>query len=286
MNSNKFTQLHVYIIGGVLMLLVGVGLFFTLIKPVEDENKNLETSIQGTEGTQVPIDSKPFTPTDPWDSQKKGAEEKLQEATQRQKRKAAELAVIENRKQLPAPRQIDIGDGSQAHLLNYTMPRWVNLPQYVVQMMNSYALSTAAKHHITKLKTTFKAPAPTVDIALIPKQIIAWNMGPIEVTGNFNDVMQWAEDWNNAPLLVAVDGLKCSVAGRGGKITATGNLTVYVFPTGKAVTNPAAAPVGGPTGAPTGGAGYPGASGSAGAPGAPYPGGGGAPRAGGGNGAK
>jgi hypothetical protein len=281
MNSNKFTQLHVYIIGGVLMLLVGVGLFFTLIKPVEDENKSLEASIQGTEGTQVPIDSKPFTPTDPWETQKKGAEEKLQEATQRQKRKAAELAVIENRKQLPSARQIDIGDGSQAHLLNYTMPRWVTLPQYVVQMMNSYARSTAAKHHITSLKTTFKAPAPAVDPTLIPKQIIAWDLGPIEVTGNFNDVMRWAEDWNNAPLLVAVDGLKCSVAGRGGKITATGNLTVYVFPTGKAVTNPAAAPGAAPGGAPGGAGGYPGAPGGGGAPSGPYPGGGGAPGPGG-----
>jgi hypothetical protein len=280
MNSNKFTQLHVYIIGGVLLLLVGVGLFFTLIKPVEDENKTLETSISGTEGTQVSIDSKAFTPTDPWESQKKGAEEKLQEATQRQQRKAAELAVLENKKQLPGPRKIDIGDGSQAHLLNYTMPRWVTLPQYVVQMMNAYARSTAAKHHITTLKTTFKAPAPTVDPTLIPKQIIAWNLGPIEVTGNFNDVMRWAEDWNNAPLLVAVDGLKCSVAGRGGKITATGNLTVYVFPTGKAVTNPAAAP-GGPVGAPGAAPGYPGGGGGGNGPGGPAPGG--APSGPGGN---
>lgn len=273
MNSSKFTQVHVYIIGGVLMLLLGVGLFFALIKPLNDQNKVLEADIQSKEQSPVSVDNKSFTIV-PWETQKKSAEEKLKEAAQRQANKAAQLAALENRRQLPPARRINIGDGSQAHLINVTMPRWLVLPQYVVQMMNAYAKRKAADHRV-KVTTTFKAPAPTTDINLIPKQIIAWNLGPVEVTGEFNQVMKWAEDWNNAPLLVALDGLKCSVEDRNGRVRATGTLTVYVFPTGQAVTNPAAAPGGGATGAaPVGGGGYPGGAGGGypgGAPGAGAP---------------
>lgn len=285
MNSTKLTQVHVYIIGGVLMLLLGVGLFFALIKPLNDSNTLLQASIGSTEATPVSIDSRNFNIAPNWESQKKAAEEKLEEAKQREASKRAQLTALENRKQVPGSRRIDVGDGSQAHLLRVTMPRWLTLPQYVVQNMNAYARSTAARHRV-RVQTEFKAPAPSTDPTQIPTQIIAWNLGPMTMTGEFNQVMRWVEDWNRAPLLVAVDGLRCSLAGKGGRVEATANLTVYVFPTGEAVTNPAAAPGGGAPGAaggypggaggyPGGAGGYPGMGGGSGYPGGPpagYPG--------------
>lgn len=234
--SSKFTQVHVYIIGGVLMLLLGVGLFFALIKPLNEQNASIAAEIQTKEGTQVSVDNQNFTIVPSWETNRQAAQEKLKEAEARQKNKAARLVALENKRQLPPRNRIDIGNGSQAHLINVTMPRWLVLPRYVVQMMNSYARRKAADRGV-RVTTAFKAPAPTTKPDLIPRQIIAWNLGTVEVTGDFRKVMQWAEDWNDAPLLVALDGLKCSVEGRDGEVKATGSITVYVFPTGEAVTN-------------------------------------------------
>lgn len=274
MNSTKLTQLHVYIIGGVLMLLLGVGLFFALIKPIDDANKVLATQIATVEGQQASIDGENFTIMPTWDTQREKATEKLKQVTQRQANKAAQLASLERRKQVPAARQIHLGDGSQTHLLRVTMPRWLNLPGYVVQNTNAYARARAARRGV-KIETAFSAPAPTTDPTQIPPRVIAWNLGAITATGEFPRVMQWFEDWSSAPLLAAVDGLKCSLSGRNGEITATGTLIVYVFPTGQPATNPAAA---GATPAAPGAAGgfgppggYPGAAGGppGGYPGAP-----------------
>jgi hypothetical protein len=272
MSNPKITQVHVYIIGGVLMLLLGVGLWFALIKPVNEENVALASSIQGTESTSVPIDGQGITIMPTWETQKKIAEEKLEEARQRQQRKAAELASLERTKQVPPERRVDLGDGSQPVLLARTMPRWLTLPQYVVTMMNSYARSSAARRNV-RITTQFKAPAPSTNPANIPRDIIAWNLGPVTMNGEFNRVMQWVEDWNRAPLVTAVDGLKFSVAGLNGRVDATANITVYIFPTGQAAQIPgaaggAAAPgampgmIGDPGALPAGGANGPGPAGA------------------------
>jgi hypothetical protein len=260
--SSKITQLHVYIIGIVVGVLLGVGLWYALIKPLNEENEVLAQNISSTETAAVNVDATSLTIL-PWPQNLTKAQEALEGAKKREAEKKAELNAIARRKQFRDNRRVvDIGDGSQGHLITTTMSRWLQLPQYVVQMMTSYARSTAAKRGVT-VTTTFAAPAPSADPNVIPRDIIAWNLGNMTIRGDFQRVMRWVEDWNQAPLLVAVDGLKCSVADKNGVIEATATLTAYVFPTGQAVQIPGAGGGGGAApAAPGGGAGYPGMPGA------------------------
>jgi hypothetical protein len=267
MGSSRITHVHIYIIGGVLMLLLGAGLYFALLKPLNEEIVQLRSDIQGIEQQAVSVDGQNVTiVTSPWPGPKERAQEILDKARERQAAKKAQLASLERRKQLPGDQTLDLGNGDQNHLLRTTMPRWLQMPRYVVTMMGQYA-RTSARRHGVRVTTAFRAPAPSTDPSAIPRDIVAWNLGQMTVTGEFNRVMRWAEDWNRAPLLVAVDGLKVSLENDEGHVTGTCTLTVYVFPTGQAVASPGAAGGGaGGVGAAGGAMGMPGGAFGAGAP--------------------
>jgi hypothetical protein len=214
------------------MLIVGVGLYFALLRPVYADVAAKDTEVRGLEGQTVDVNAQTFSYTvETGPEQLKKAEAALAAAKASQVSKARTLQVLEGRKQLPAARTINLGDGSQATLLRQTLPRWLTLPSVVRPLMENTAQRLARKHGVT-VETQFNTPAPTTDPNTIPRDIIAWTLGPMTITGPFNQVMQWARDWNSAPLLVAVDGLQCQLAGRGGKVTANASLTVYIFPTG------------------------------------------------------
>lgn len=240
MSAAKITQLHVYIIGGVLMLIVGFGLFFTLIKPLNEENKALATAIAGLEQTPVQVDGKSFTI-----AQASDAQTALQTAQQRRDQNEAKLKSLESKYQLRPGDRIHIpkqdDPKAEDQLLKVTMSRWLQLPKVVVTLMDNYAQKLAKKHGVTVF-TSFAAPASVPDPRAIRQNnsIITYQLGGMSVRGDFNKVMKWVEDWNNAPLLVSVDGLKCQLAGKKGEVSATCGLTAYVFPTGPGVTIPGA----------------------------------------------
>jgi hypothetical protein len=237
MSSNKITQLHVYIIGVVLMVIVGVGMFLGLIKPIEDKNKILENDIRTKETTAVDVynlkgltilsDPPPYTK----------AKAQMALALQTNKNEQARLAAMTAQRRLPRSQEINVGDGSQEWLLRQTMPRWIRLPRVVVTKMQQFAQQLARRHGV-KVTTSFQMPPPGTSPDAIPRDIIARNLGPMTVEGDFNKVMAWMEGWNTAPLLSSVDGLKLDLAGRGGRVVGTTALTVYIFPEGKAVTPP------------------------------------------------
>jgi hypothetical protein len=238
------------------------------LKPLNESNELLTQSISGTENTGVDVDGKQFK----W-NQLNEAKAALAAAEARKAGKEAQLASLEKKKQLPSSQTLRIA-ATQPELLSETMPRWLMLPENVVTNMERWAQSRARRYGV-KVETTFAAKAPSTDPALIPKQIVAWNLGTMTVTGEFPKVMAWAKDWNNAPLLVAINDLKCSIADRGGKVKATCSLNTYLFPTGPGAGDavsvagqggggmPGAMPGAMPGGAPGG---YPGSGGPAGAP--------------------
>lgn len=230
MSGSKFNQLHVYIIGVVLMIIVGAGMYFLLIKPILEENAGLRASIANTEQTQVTVDTAPFTI-----AQKSSADEALKVAMARRDRNRASLMALLSRKRLPASQTINFGpdasSASQDFVIANTLPKWLQLPKALITTMERYAQRTARKHRV-QVVTNFSAPAQSTYIWGIPRDIIAKRLGNMAITGRFNDVMAWAEDWNNAPLLASVEGLNCTVAGAKGVISATASLNVYVFPEG------------------------------------------------------
>lgn len=239
MRSNRITPLHVYLIGLVLMLIVGVGLYFALLRPAYAEAAAKKQEVAGAEAQTVSINGETFSYTvETGPDQVKKAKTALEKVRASKESKERELAILEARKQLAPQNRINIGDGTPQTVIRQTMANWLNLPRVVIPTMNKFADKLAAKHGVQCLHQ-FAGPAPSTDPYSIPKDIIAWNLGKMSATGPFPQVMQWARDWNSAPLLVAVDGLETQLAGPGGKITAVANLTVYIFPTGKAVVIPA-----------------------------------------------
>jgi hypothetical protein len=244
MKSNKLTHVHVYIIGVVIMTIVGVALYFMLLKPLNEEVVSLTGQVAAKEAEAVDVDGKKFV----W-NQLEGAQKALVEAQTRKAGKEAQLASLERKKQLPSAQTLRIAT-TQPEILATTMPRWLMLPERVVQTMENWSKARAKRYNVEAV-TTFAAKAPSTDPTKIPTDVVAWNLGTMTVTGKFDQVMQWAKDWNNAPLVAAVNDLKCSIADRGGKIKATASLNVYIFPTGpgagKAVS---VAGAGGPGGAP------------------------------------
>ena len=238
--ASKITQLHVYLVGGVLMVLIGFGLFFLMIKPLQDANVILKGEVSTAESTQVSIDNQNFT----WNQVEEG-KKALAAAKERRKGKEAKLASLTASKRLPRNQEIDLRDGTDEAILRSTMSRWLQLPRIVVDMMEDYARARGRRRGVT-VTTAFAAPAPSTAPSSIPRDIIAWNLGGMTMRGRFERVMAWARDWNNSPLISSVDGLKCSVADRDGVVSATATLTVYIFPTGKAVTTPGAGGGGAP----------------------------------------
>src|SRR5687768_16550506 len=125
----KITQLHVYIIGGVLMVIVGAGLYFTLIKPVLEENANLQTAIAGLESQSVSVDGKSFTI-----AQASAAQDALRQAQQRRDNNERKLKNLEGKYQVKPTDRISIGK-SDDEILRGTMARWLQLPKVVVNLM-------------------------------------------------------------------------------------------------------------------------------------------------------
>src|SRR5687768_12606705 len=115
---NKITHVHVYLIGAVLMIIVGGGLYAALLRPAYAEN----AVIKG-KNEQLTSDV----------NSKKKAPEKLAAATAEMQRKKSSLTMIERAKQLPPNERIDWGKGDNpVQILERTTANWLNLPRVVV----------------------------------------------------------------------------------------------------------------------------------------------------------
>lgn len=222
---SRLNYIHVYIIGAVMALLLGVLLYFVLIKPVLETNTTLRGQITEAENGVAKIDNADFH----WNEYDQ-AQDRLAKATLRKDQKEAELMALESRKQLPPGKRLVVGT-TQEQLISSSMPLWINLPRNVVNTLENYAQQSARRHGV-KVTANFNAPNTGPDPRQIPKTPLAWTMGPVSVRGSFEKVMNWVRDWNNAPLLVAVDGLKLALAGRRGEVLGTATVTAFVFPDG------------------------------------------------------
>lgn len=240
--KGKFGQAHVWIIGGVLMLIIGGLGYYLLIRPVDLDITKVEGEVNTIKQTSKSVDGATFN-----NSQVDVANKKLEEQQKRVDTRKSELAVLERTKQLPPSQVLDVRTKKLDKIV-HTLPRWLDLPRNVVTLVERWSKTHARRHKI-ELLTSFAAPAPGTNVDNIPTQIVPWQLGGMQFTGKFNDVMAWYRGWNNAPLVCKLDGLRLTLAGRGGKVTGTAVLTAFVFPTGEAVTIPSGGGGGGAGGA-------------------------------------
>src|SRR5437867_330222 len=134
MGSNKITQLHVYIIGLVLAVIVGVGMYLGMVKPIEDDNAQLRTNITTSQTSAVDVyNAKQLTILKPgWD---KTANEQIKAAKAEVVNEQAILAGYTDKRRLPPNEEINIGDGTPDVLLKQTMTKWLTLPRVLVTRM-------------------------------------------------------------------------------------------------------------------------------------------------------
>jgi hypothetical protein len=251
MGQSKLAPLHIYLIGGVIALIVAVGMYFARLKPLGEKVTAKQQEVTGVEGTSTSVNGTNV----PYNGEAK-AKEILQAAVKSRDTKKAELVSLEARRQFPPGQTIDLGKtGDDTTIMNNgTMAKWLGLPRRVVEVMERYSESRARRRGV-QVTTNFTAAPPATTPASIPRDVIAWNLGTMTITGEYPKVMQWVKDWNSAPLLVAVDGLKCTLEGRNGRIKADASLVVYIFPTGEAVQTSSAGAATATTGGGMGGGG-------------------------------
>ncbi len=226
MNQNRLTHVHVYIIGLVLMLIIGGGLYYFTLRPIQEDIKRVNGNISSTESEPVSVNNRNFVY-----NQYDPAVQAVKDAKTTRDSMQRELNQVLSARRLPRQMEINLHNNNVPLILSQTLPRWVQLPRNVVTLMLAEVTRLSRKHNVA-VQAEFSAPAPTLDPAAVPRDIIAWNLGNMSVSGSFNNVMRWARDWNSAPLLCAIDGLKCSLAGRNGRVSATCSLTVFIFPEG------------------------------------------------------
>ena len=242
MNMSKLRSLHVIIIGAVVCVIVGVGLFFVLIKPTRV--KIAETQQQ-------------------YDASKQIADQEPQALRERDKAiEESQKAQLEYAKyQKSKMPNIDFTDRGQGML---------DLWKEQAIILGPLVQKWPSKNNV-RLISAIQVPAPPVNPNMVQTEIIEIPLGPVQIMGSFDKILKSIEAWNNFNRLVRID--YPSLQGSSPNLVSQFNITVYIFPRGKPGPQIQIAGQGGTTGVP----GMPGGMPMGGTPPGPMPPGVGAP---------
>jgi Tfp pilus assembly protein PilO len=206
MDFSKLTKAHVFVIGLVLMLLLGVAFWF--LGPAKTK-QNLETY----NGQIAQADSVIST-----EAAKKAD---LAKAKQEVAEKQALWRRTEMTK-MPQP-PIDLSDPKPEGQTKAMIRLWQE-PAKTVPLIERFALNTR-KVIVT---TNFGVGGQPTDPRAIPQSVIEWPLGNITVQGTFPEIINYMKRWNQAGRLVAVDNFQ--ISGKSPFLTGTASVTVYIFP--------------------------------------------------------
>jgi Tfp pilus assembly protein PilO len=206
MDFSKLTKVHVFVIGVVVMLLVGAAFWF--LGPTKTK-ENL-TAYQGQlDNYNANISTEGAKKAD------------LEKAKQEVREKQALWARTEMTK-MPQP-PIDLSKSDPESQTKAMIRLWQE-PGKTVPLVERFALNTR-KVIVT---TNFGVPGQPTDPRAIPPQMIEWPLGNITVQGTFPDIIDYMKRWNRANRLVAVDNFQ--ISGKSPFLTGTASVTVYIFP--------------------------------------------------------
>ena len=203
MNLSKIRSLHIVIIGTVVSVIVGVGLFFVLIKPMRA--KIAQTQSQYDASKQVA--DKEF-------SARNERDKAVEEAT-----KTREDYAYFQRTKMP---DIDLADRGQAMLA-----LWREQSIVLGPLLQKWPKRTGVQ-----IRTAITVPPPPVDPNGLPAEIIEIPIGSLEVQGSFPKILSHLKSWNYFNRLVKID--LPNLTGPSPTMVSQYNLTVYIFPKGKA----------------------------------------------------
>ena len=179
----KITQQQVYIIGVVLILITGAILYFTLIKPTDEETAAMQARYDTAKTT---ADKMPTAKAD-----RAKAERKVAEAQAKWRR--YDVQFMPN---------IDV-----SNLLTGVQQLWKE---------EVYVLGPKVRRFLYNDKTIqvvqdgITVPAPPSDPNAVNHKSFTFDLGTVAVAGNFNEILSHASRWNKFDRLVLMDNLTLS----------------------------------------------------------------------------
>ena len=203
MNLSKIKKLHVMVLGVLACVVVGVGFFFLLIKPVAAKKAQVQKDLEASKQVADQLPS---------------AMRALDEAKKTVAKEQAKLGAYE-RSKMPNLSFASRDTGmvqlwhEQVEVLGPTLVRWA--PKGGVRLISDVSV-----------------PAPPTNPNDIATDLIKVPIGKLDVVGDFQSIMNHIRAWNACPRLVSVD--KPSISGMSPYLKATYDLTVYIFPRGSA----------------------------------------------------
>ena len=207
MSLSKLKRIHVIIIGIVLMIIAGVALFFLQVRPQIDAYKVFEkryekAAVKGNER-----------------SRQQAMSELGQAVVAFQG--AQKLLDMQMRRRMPSLNfsRRDIG----------MLALWNEQIKTLGPLLEDFAQD----ENVTVLQSGFKLDPPpaTPNDAVFDYEMLRFQPGSMSVMGDFKRVMANIRRWNNCGRLVMVGPPK--LAGVSPTLTATYDLTCYIFPVAK-----------------------------------------------------
>lgn len=204
MNLSKIKSLHVIIIGAVVAVIVGVGLFFVLIKPLKAKIK--ETEAKWKASAEIA-------------AQEPAARRELDQAL----KEKAETEVKYSRYQASKMPDIDLSNRENALL-----QLWKEQCLVLGPLIEKWPRRTGVQ-----LLTGVSVPAPPVNPNVLqtepPTEL---QIGTLQVRGPFRKILDHLRSWNRFNRLVRID--MPTLVGPGPGMTSQYALTVIIFPRGVA----------------------------------------------------
>jgi len=204
MNLSKIRWQHIIIIGATVCALLGVGIYFLLIKPVREQVMAVDKKLQDSLGyiaenegpTQVAFDAA------------------VNEVSAIQSR----LAKYENSK---------MPNLSLASREKGMIDLWIEQVEVLGPILERWGSKGGVR-----LVSPVNIPAPPTNPNVIDANMIKIPIGKMEVVGDFLSIMKHIGEWNKCPRLVQID--RPSVSGTSPQLKASYEVTVYIFPRGAA----------------------------------------------------
>lgn len=224
MSFSKLKKIHVIIIGTVLCIIAGVGVFFLQVKPQMDAYKVAQAKYEK--------------------ESVKGNEQSKQQAIRQRElavmalNQAQALLDVQMRRRMPNLdfRRRDTG----------MLALW----KEQIKVMGPLLESFAHDDKVRVLQAGFKISAPPANPndPLFTQDVLVFPLGSVVVSGDFKRVMGNIRRWNNCRRLIMVGPPR--LAGISPQLTATYDVTCYVFPVAKAQPESVIDMAGGGTGTP------------------------------------
>ncbi|MCC6484103.1 MAG: hypothetical protein IT209_04575 [Armatimonadetes bacterium] len=211
---DKLTKLQVIIVGVVLSLIIGVGMFFLLVRPRMEKFTQVDKQRQEVVA--------------------KAAELPLRQRELEQAERDRLQAQLDYRKyELSKMPEISFADRTQGMIA-----LWREHAEVLGPMLENWP-----RRFGVEMGSTVSIPAATTNPNNLQDGLMKIHIGSISVQGDFYDIMRSIEGWNRFGRLVQVGPV--TLSGVSPNLTGSYDLTVLWFPRGTAGAQVAMAPAAG-----------------------------------------